>query len=137
MEMWTAQLARWRDLNAANIEILDTTVKNAPGGPFSPTWDLVMGYKSGEFSEAFYREQYIERMRHSWRTNRDHWITTLTRPRYAILCFCPPGQFCHRLILSEIFMGLAKNLDIPLVNRGEFLKPCSTTETPCNTVGRP
>lgn len=120
MELWTIQIAQWRKLQGTGIELIDTTVKSQLHKPFAPTWDLVMGYKSGEFSEAFYREQYIELMRHSYRSNPDYWLTFLTKDKIALGCMCRAGQFCHRHILNEIFVGLCVNKGLPIVQRGEY-----------------
>lgn len=119
MDLYTIQMAQWRKLQGTDIELIDTTVKSGIT-PFAPTWDLVMGYKSGEFSEAFYREQYIELMRHSYRTNRPHWLYYLEKDKVALGCMCKAGKFCHRHILKEIFVGLGRNLNIPVIDKGEF-----------------
>lgn len=119
MELYTVQLAKWKTLEGTDIEVVNTTVKNGLE-VFAPTWDLVLGYKSGKYSEAYYREHYINKMRESYYANRDLWISYLQKDKIALSCMCPAGNFCHRLILKEIFMGLGANLGLPVTDQGEF-----------------
>jgi uncharacterized protein YeaO (DUF488 family) len=84
---------------------LDITVKT--GDPaFAPTWDLVMGSKNGHISEEKYKERYYQLMRQSYTQNRFRWNELLSQDRVTLVCFCPSGQFCHRLILAEILEKL-------------------------------
>lgn len=119
MDLYTVQLAQWRRLENTDIEIINTTVKSGVQ-IFAPTWDLVLSYKSGKMSESEYRTHYIDLMRESYYANRAEWLAYLRKDRIALSCMCRAGNFCHRLILKEIFLGLGNNLGIEVVDRGEF-----------------
>ena len=59
IELYTVQLARWRLAQSKNIVVVDTTVKSAPKsgyGFLAPSWDIVMGVKSGEITEEAVNE---------------------------------------------------------------------------------
>lgn len=83
----------------AGPDRLDITVKTG-NKAFAPTWDIVMGLKQGQITEAEYEARYRELMRASWRRNRAEWQRLLARDRVVLVCFCPPGAFCHRVLLA-------------------------------------
>lgn len=84
---------------------LDITVKTGDRD-FAPSWEMVRQYKSGCLSQKEYIKQYYQRMRRSFRKNRSKWDDLLDRQKVVLVCFCPPGEFCHRLILAEILEKL-------------------------------
>jgi len=80
---------------------LDVTMKtnNSLGKALNPgSWDLVMGYKNGKISEEQYIEKYIKRL------NEAHpivWDELGKYSRVTLVCFCRPGDFCHRVLLAK------------------------------------
>ncbi len=80
---------------------LDITVKSG-NKAFAPTWSMVMASKRGEMSEAEYREQYIQKMRHSYLNNHEEWQKLMQQDQVTLVCYCKPGKFCHRIILAKI-----------------------------------
>lgn len=126
MELWTLQLSRWRWIHGTDIEPIDTTVKNVPNGIFSPTWDIVRGVKQGQITEAEYTRVYKELIRERWQTRRSEFQTFLDKPKVAVMCFCPAGCFCHRLILVDLIKGLHRYLNKPFIYQGEILTEVKT-----------
>lgn len=120
MNLFTVQMSRWRQLKAANIELIDTTVKTGERA-FAPTWDMVMGHKTGELSNEQYTEAYLNMMRQSYNYNRDIWDRLLlSSGDVAIACYCSPGAFCHRHILKDILEKVCVSRNIPFLYYGEF-----------------
>lgn len=105
---------------------MDTSVKSG-FSVFRPTWDMVMGVKSGEITEAEYTRLYHEHMNHSWKTDRAKWLATIesTEP-LAIGCMCRyknedgSVQFCHRHLLKDIFEKLCAARGIDFRYYGEL-----------------
>lgn len=83
----------------------DITVKTSDK-TFAPTWDMVMGTKQGKMTYKEYTEKYYELMRKSYKNNRRKWDELLNRDRVVLVCFCRPGEFCHRILLAEILVKL-------------------------------
>lgn len=84
---------------------LDTTVKTSDK-LFAPTWDMVMRHKNGTLSDEEYREKYMSLMRRSFVNQREKWDDLLQKERVTFVCFCRKENFCHRLLLAEIFERL-------------------------------
>ncbi len=84
---------------------LDITVKNGIK-EFAPTWKMVMGSKNGQVSQEEYTDEYINMMRISYRNNRETWEELLTSDEVVLVCFCPAGEFCHRVLLADILEKL-------------------------------
>lgn len=72
------------------------------GSTFAPPWDLVMGYKQGRVTQEEYIARYTELMRESYRRYRSQWDELLSMERVVLVCYCPAGSFCHRLLLAEL-----------------------------------
>lgn len=119
MELYTLQNARYRKAEGVNAVFIDTTVKSGKGA-FAPTWDMVLGYKNGTISEEEYTRMYKDRMRSSYYSNNEEWLSLLKSDRIAIGCYCPAGNFCHRLILKDILDKLCILKGIPFVYNGEL-----------------
>lgn len=84
---------------------LDITIKSGEL-TFAPTWDMVMGYKSGKLTEEAYTKAYYSMMRASYRANRARWDELLSQPRVVLVCYCKAGAFCHRTLLANILVKL-------------------------------
>ena len=80
---------------------LDITVKgNDPvGRVFAPTWEMVSRYKQDGNEEA-YTTAYHKMMIDSYYDNHQEWREVLSRDTVVLVCFCPAGAFCHRLLLA-------------------------------------
>jgi uncharacterized protein YeaO (DUF488 family) len=116
--IYTAQIAQWRRCKAQGIELIDTTVKS--GSPiFAPTWEIVMGVKSGEISEARYTEVYHQLMRRSFVEHKDEWLALLSKEKIAIACYCKAGAFCHRHLLVEYLIAACRYFKIEYTLGGE------------------
>lgn len=122
MELFTIQVAKWRLLKDSGIEFMDTTVKSNPYGLFSPTWEIVLGVKSGQISEEEYSKAYKRLILERWKDRdlRLEFFEFLDKPRVAIACFCPPGKFCHRVLLVELLRDLHIFLNRPFQYSGEI-----------------
>lgn len=73
---------------------------------FAPTWKMVMDAKQGRISTAEYSQMYRQRMLDAYRTNKKSWTDLLTRDEVTFVCFCKPGDFCHRYLLAGYFEKL-------------------------------
>ena len=82
---------------------LDVTVKSGDKA-FAPTWKMVMGVKQGRMSEEEYTREYYERMRESYRQNRQRWDEVLSMEEAVLACYCRAGSFCHRYLLKDMLV---------------------------------
>ena len=108
LHVYTAQLGTYQGPDA-----LDVTIKSSTGlgRVFAPTrWDMVMGVKRGRVNQEAYQQWYLDVLRDSYRRHRQEWDTLLSRRRVVLLCYCPPGAFCHRLILADVLGKLGAEL---------------------------
>jgi len=97
MEMWTAQY------RYPGPHRLDITVKGQDpfGKLFAPTWDMVSTYmKSGKTDGD--KQNYIKKYHELIMgvTNTEAWNKLLNMQYVVLVCFCPPGEFCHRHLLT-------------------------------------
>lgn len=99
MDIYTAQI------RYSGADRLDVTVKGQDpfGKFFAPTWDMVRGTKNGTLSEGGYRSMYYGILLGLppaiWSG-----FQGLSKPEGTItlMCYCPAGAFCHRVILAEV-----------------------------------
>jgi uncharacterized protein YeaO (DUF488 family) len=84
---------------------LDITAKSSTGLGrwFAPTWPMVMAYKRGQLNQAGYTEQYLNLLRSRYASieGRAAFDELLSRESVTLVCYCRPGDFCHRVILAE------------------------------------
>jgi O-acetyl-ADP-ribose deacetylase (regulator of RNase III)/uncharacterized protein YeaO (DUF488 family) len=102
MDIYTAQYAY------SGPDRLDITVKGQDlvGKTYAPTWDLVNRFKSGEADEDQYTREFAALMNGRYRYESAYMESLATREgTTTLVCFCPPGAFCHRIIVAE---GLEK-----------------------------
>lgn len=120
MRLQTTQITKWRQIQKLDgVLFLDTTVKT--GDPvFAPTWDIVMGVKSGKITPEEYTVEYTRLMRESYKNNPGRWLSVCQLDRVCIACYCPPDTFCHRHLLKSMFAGVCKHHGIPFLDDGEF-----------------
>ena len=120
MELYTVQLAQWREAKKKGIHLLDTTVRSGEAW-LAPTWEMVLAIKDGSISEEAYRKLYVDRMVGSYHAHQDLWLSLIKMDKIAIGCYCAAGKFCHRHILRELLEGLCRKQNIPFTYGGELL----------------
>lgn len=120
MQLYTIQMARWRLAKARSIHLLDTTVKS--GNPaFAPSWEMVLGSKSGQLSNEAYTQQYLALMRQSFLSNRGEWEALVQHEQLALACYCTTGAFCHRVILAPLVQKYLQSKGLTVEFCGEIL----------------
>ncbi len=91
---------------------LDITVKSARGFAkrFAPTWDMVMGHKSGQISDGVYTNAYNvilslipdprqdKALNNPW---RQLWRLGQETGEVTLKCYCQDGKFCHTHICID------------------------------------
>lgn len=87
---------------------LDITSKTRDpfGQLFAPPWGLVQNYKSGYLPKQLYKERYQSLLERNLRDRSDDFDQLLKRERIVLVCFCPPGDFCHRLLAANFLQCL-------------------------------
>ena len=92
------------ELNPGTV-VLDVTVKSGVGigKLFAPTWQMVMGVKSGEMPLAAYAARYRDIYLAARASGAVGRLFELTQgcEELMLLCFCPDGRFCHTLLLRS------------------------------------
>jgi hypothetical protein len=121
MEVWTIQMAKHRKVQSMGIELVDTTIMTGDGSPFAPTWDMVMGVKSGIISQEEYTTQYHALLQQRYRENRAAFHELIYKPRIAIACYCRAGEFCHRHLFKGVILKLAVREGLAAVDHGELV----------------
>jgi len=83
----------------------DITVKGKENADLAPTWDMVNRWKAsdkGELAKARYTVEYFDLLsrRHAQNPAAFQGLSMLSaNQNITIVCFCPEGAFCHRLLL--------------------------------------
>ena len=121
MKIYTIQLGRYRLANARGMPVIDITVKSG-NKVFAPSWDMVSQYKTGNMSIATYEKLYKEMMRMSYQNHKEEWLSLLNNKEIALGCYCPAGEFCHRLLLPLMLSRVALVNNIPCYLMGEITK---------------
>lgn len=90
---------------------LDITVKSQDpiGKYFAPTWEMVKKFQDNSISQELYTNAYIGILSNSLATNPQIWQqiqNTYYQKRITLVCFCPAGAFCHRVLLAKVLQGL-------------------------------
>lgn len=103
--------ARIGDVLPAEFLGLDVTRKS--GMPtLAPPWELVRNYKAGRIDEAAYERVYRRLMEQSQVEHFVVWDGLLEEgvdgKVLCLLCYCPRGAFCHRLVLAQILRDYAQ-----------------------------
>ena len=112
MDIYTAQYKYSGD------DRMDITVKGdtPPGNILAPTWDMVRGLQKQTLSQWDYTIQYFSlllvRMRAApeSKDTRFEEIVNSGRQSLTLVCFCPSGEFCHRILAARMIenMGYGK-----------------------------
>lgn len=98
---------------------IDTTVKS--GVSFlAPTWDIVIGVKSGKITTDEYTCKYLDILQERYDKNPQQFIDLFNNDDVAFGCYCKSGCFCHRYILVEVFSELANINKLQFAYMGEI-----------------
>jgi uncharacterized protein YeaO (DUF488 family) len=109
LKIWTAQY------QYSGKDRVDITIKSAgyPWNVFAPTWEMVMEYKRmaqkgrAVEAESVYVKQYTHIIEQAWKTHHQQLSDLLKSDRIiTLVCFCRPGDFCHRVLLAKHFESL-------------------------------
>ena len=94
---------------------LDITVKGKipPGNVLAPTWDMVKGYKDGTIDQWDYAVKYFALLlQRAMAGALDPALGEIfaQRKQLTLVCFCPVGEFCHRILAARMLenMGYGK-----------------------------
>lgn len=106
LEVYTADI---RKISRANKDRYDITVKTGDK-TFSPSWDMLKAIKGGSMSREEYKTRYVDLMKKSLRENPQKWKDLISRDKVILVCYCPSGVFCHRVLLANMLVksGVAK-----------------------------
>jgi len=102
-------------------DFMDISVKSGKLG-FTPTWHMVWSYKNGAMSQDEYTKIYAEMMTRSLLKSPEKWNAILKSGSVTLGCYCPPGVFCHRLLLAEYLRQYAEAQGYKVIMGGEVLK---------------
>ena len=90
---------------------LDITVKGNtyPGNVLAPTWEMVKGFQAGKITQWDYTTQYfghvvsrVSSLGPEGRVMRAALNNITERKQVTLVCFCPSGNFCHRIIAARM-----------------------------------
>jgi len=111
MKISTAQLGKH--------QCIDTTVKSGTsrfGKLLAPTWELVGGVKNFEcngsdsrwtkhtaLSHDQYTEGYIKLLTTRFNSDPTPFLVLAETDKLTVGCYCRPGDFCHRLLVTDVF----------------------------------
>lgn len=112
VQLWTAQY------NYPGEDRHDITVKSGDL-VFAPNWQLVTAYKNNQITWEEYTQQYLELMRQSYQTQKQHWLNLLQKPSITLVCFCSDHTHCHRKLLAEILIKVGQVHNIHIAYHGE------------------
>jgi uncharacterized protein YeaO (DUF488 family) len=102
LKIWTAQY------QYKGTDSIDITIKSAiyPWNVFAPTWEMVMEYKRSGNKEI-YIEKYKTIIDKAFKAHTQQLSDLLKSDRtITLVCFCRPGDFCHRVLLAKYFESL-------------------------------
>ena len=93
---------------------MDITVKSAtpPGSVLAPTWDIVKAYKAGKLTQWQYAGKYYATIMNRLMQIGDEWRLALDTigqdyKQITLVCFCPAGQFCHRILAARLLEDMS------------------------------
>ena len=79
------------------------------GKLFAPTWPMVMGLKNGSTTKEQYTQAYNGILNNIFTGPA---ITSVLEDlakagRITLVCYCHPGDFCHRTLLAQYLQKMA------------------------------
>ena len=121
LDIYTVQLAQWRTVKELGIPLIDVTAKSG-NHVFAPYMNHVVDYKAGLMSKEEYIKEYTMKMRYSLINNPNEWRALLNYYSIALACYCGPGEFCHRHLLTDFIGKYATNQGYLVTMKGEIFK---------------
>jgi len=104
MDIYTSQL------KYSGNDRLDITVRGRDpiGKHFAPTWEMVKRFNNKTISQELYILAYGGILAKSIALNGQIWqqVRETYIDRITLVCFCPTGAFCHRVLLANAFQGM-------------------------------
>ncbi|EBQ9842312.1 DUF488 family protein [Salmonella enterica subsp. enterica serovar Weltevreden] len=122
VKLWTLQLAKWRIAEKRNLPKLDITVKSGLKY-LAPDWDFLMDYKKsdkGPEAEAAYTKRYMQKLNRLFDEDTDKLIEILRQGEVVLMCYCPPGKFCHRHLLVSYLIEIGEWFGYDVIYMGEL-----------------
>ncbi|AWN08883.1 hypothetical protein MLDJOKPK_00035 [Salmonella phage SPAsTU] len=122
VKLWTLQLAKWRKADQQGIPKLDITVKTGLKY-LAPDWDFLMDYKQsdkGPEAEAAYTVRYLQKLNRLFDEDTDKLIDILRQEEVVLMCYCPPGKFCHRHLLVSYLIEIGEWFGYEVIYMGEL-----------------
>lgn len=103
-------------------KVLDVTVQTGLRS-LAPEWMWVVDYRGGLMTEERFTELYMAKIRASAaKHNRSTVWDFLFNEQHVILgCYCRAGNFCHRVLLAEFLVELARQHCIEAEYIGEYV----------------
>lgn len=120
--IWTMGIQQWRYAKTLDIPMYDITVKSGIKA-FAPNWDFLMAYKNGEIGIAEYTRYYHQKVIGSINDNLPLWDQFLNEPKIILACYCKPGDFCHRYLLTNLLVHYLQDKGRSVTYQGELLPP--------------
>lgn len=121
MELYTISMSQWRKAKAKDIEIFDITYKSGDKR-LAPENSLLWPYKRGEVSDEEYTRVYLNKLRDVAREDPGAFKQILdSGTPLALACFCPAGKFCHRHLLKDFILHIAKCNNLSVDYKGEIV----------------
>jgi len=101
MKVYTVQISVANILNLPNV--IDITAASASGHArtLSPTWDMVNKVKKGKITADEYEKRYFDILNRALTMGIFEEVFPDKEATYHLACYCIPGQFCHRHLLSK------------------------------------
>jgi len=119
--VYTVQMSNWRLARDIDIPTIDITAKS--GIPtFAPYWDDLMAYKRGEMSNEEYSHRYYEKVIPTILTDPQDWEVFAQHKRFALVCYCRPGDFCHRYLFAMLCVKYLECLGHRVEFEGEITR---------------
>ena len=100
MDIYTCQMANWRKARDLGIPVFDITLKSGDVR-FAPDAELLSQYKSGKITDQYYTQRYLTLMDQRLKEDPKLLDVITKEPALCLMCYCGPGKFCHRHLLTE------------------------------------
>jgi len=80
----------------------------------APTWEMVLGHKSGRLSDEQYVAAYRKLLKERWE-EVETWLLGLQPGEdITLLCYCPEGKFCHRQLIYKMLRYHRPDIEVVL-----------------------
>ncbi|AMR59770.1 hypothetical protein SEGD1_123 [Enterobacteria phage SEGD1] len=82
-----------------------------------------MDYKKsdkGPDAEAAYTKRYLQKLSRLFDEDTDKLIEILRQGEVVLMCYCPPGKFCHRHLLVSYLIEIGEWFGYEVIYMGEL-----------------